>query len=46
MVQAIMFRLQAANKRELAAPPAAGSTTAAPASATPVAAPATTSSAR
>jgi len=45
MVQAIMFRLQAANKRELAAP-AAGSTTAAPASDTPVAAPATTSSAR
>jgi len=46
MVQAIMFRLQAANKRELAAPPAAGSTTAAPASDTPVAAPATSSSAR
>ena len=45
-VQAIMIRLQAANKRELAAPPATGSTTAAPASATPVAEPATTSSAR
>jgi LPS-assembly lipoprotein len=46
MVQAIMFRLQAANKRELAAPPAAGSTTAAPVSATSIAAPATASSAR
>ena len=46
MVQAIMFRLQAANNRELAAPPATGSTTAAPASAPPVAEPATASSAR
>jgi LPS-assembly lipoprotein len=46
MVQAIMFRLQAATKRELAAPPAAGSTTAVPASAMPVVEPATASSAR
>ena len=46
MVQAIMFRLQAATKRELAAPPAAGSTMAAPTSATSVAAPATASSVR